>query len=293
MTSTGRLVRLDDRLTWPIQTLELGYVADSILIYPGTMFGVVDIVGSLVYTLFMMMTIPQEITPSYFVCVILPQWLLFLPFFTRVLHGKIPEKWMRSLRGLFFYVNNILVRLFLSPYAVGVSNFFCLCTSAEQSVVLLLKRFVRRDRPCIAKWDKGDHPLSQVYRPVPFVSKTFRDMKIESDESFPSGDACESTMFAVSVIALRGLDSPAGMLALLLAALSCFGRVYFHAHNVLDVVGGSLIAVVMTLSLLQYTKDSTGQYMGATSFVEVAACLAVLLPMFALADIVRRKTHSS
>ncbi|EER18066.1 hypothetical protein Pmar_PMAR019948, partial [Perkinsus marinus ATCC 50983] len=110
-----------------------------------TMFGVVDIVGSLVYTLFMVMAVPQEITWNYFVCVVLPQWLVYLPFFTGVLHGKIPERWMRSLRGLFFYANNILVRLFLSPYAVGVSNFFCLCTSAEQAIVLLLKRFVKRD----------------------------------------------------------------------------------------------------------------------------------------------------
>mmetsp|Transcript_1235 Transcript_1235/g.1319 ORF Transcript_1235/g.1319 Transcript_1235/m.1319 type:complete len:81 (-) Transcript_1235:15-257(-) len=78
-----------------------------------------------------------------------------------------------------------------------------------------------------------------------------------------------------------------------LAFLSCFGRVYFHAHNVLDVIGGSSIGLVMTLVFLHYTKDSSGQYMGATTFVEVAACLAVLLPLFALADVVRRKVHLS
>ncbi|EER18065.1 hypothetical protein Pmar_PMAR019947 [Perkinsus marinus ATCC 50983] len=57
-------------------------------------------------------------------------------------------------------------------------------------------------------------------------------MGTEGDESFPSGDACESTMFGISVVSLRGFSSPASMLALFLAALSCFGRVYFHAHNV-------------------------------------------------------------
>lgn len=57
-------------------------------------------------------------------------------------------------------------------------------------------------------------------------------------------------MFGISVVSLRGnslqmviddqvasiftsgFSSPASMLALFLAALSCFGRVYFHAHNV-------------------------------------------------------------
>jgi len=75
--------------------------------------------------------------------------------------------------------------------------------------------------------------LSAVNREIPCVQA----MLVKGDtafHSFPSGDAAGAMVFSY-VLHLHG----AGVWSWLLVILSCFGRVYFHAHHVSDVLIGS------------------------------------------------------
>ena len=65
-------------------------------------------------------------------------------------------------------------------------------------------------------------------------------------ESFPSGDAAGGM---VASLALINAVPTLGSLGYFLAVGASFGRMYFFAHHVLDVVVGCLIAVMSTVAL--------------------------------------------
>ena len=68
------------------------------------------------------------------------------------------------------------------------------------------------------------------------------------DYAFPSGHTASS--FASALIYLRTLRRPFGILAVVLAALIGLSRLYLGVHYPSDVLGGFLVALVVTTILL-------------------------------------------
>lgn len=119
------------------------------------------------------------------------------------------------------------------PPAVYHMQFFTLSTIFTQSMVLMAKRGFRRKRPCGRDFSP---PLPD--RVVPLSS--FVNTSKYADESFPSGDAAQAVVFAAAVVR-HGWPSAC---LVFFPLLSAAGRVFFHAHHVMDVFMGVLIAAV-------------------------------------------------
>jgi hypothetical protein len=122
--------------------------------------------------------------------------------------------------------------------------------SVSVLVVLFLKRYTKRLRPCTTKRAAAAaaRSLDWIRQRKPYThAVTSLLIKYESDQSFPSGDAATSVCFAVPLSYL--VASPGGapavqfnhIIAFVMVFLACTGRVYILAHYVIDVVVGAMI----------------------------------------------------
>lgn len=116
------------------------------------------------------------------------------------------------------------------------ANIYMSCYLASISVVSPLKNILRRKRPC-AYNSPITLELSSVKRYFPGMQKLMSGH--DAHKSFPSGDACGSTVF---VYFFGRLFSDSGSFAWILCVLTYTGRIYFHAHHMLDVLAGGFIA---------------------------------------------------
>ena len=89
---------------------------------------------------------------------------------------------------------------------------------------LLLKNIVARPRP-----------FAEIEALIPLIAKP-------TDFSFPSGHTTAS--FAVALVMLRMLPKKIGILAVVLAALVAFSRLYLGVHYPTDVLAGFVVALV-------------------------------------------------
>ncbi len=105
-----------------------------------------------------------------------------------------------------------------------------------------LKNIVARDRPC---WINEEVRLLVA---VPW------------DYSFPSG---HSAAAFVSATILCGMDKRVGIIAVLLAVLIAFSRLYLYVHFPTDVLGGTLIGIIIGLIVLYVNRRLTKEKDGA------------------------------
>lgn len=115
-----------------------------------------------------------------------------------------------------------------------------------QALIEGVKGLVWRRRPTVALRDE----LDSVHRALPELGHSTR-VASQANLSFPSGDAAGAAAFGVALaLAAPELRAP----ALTVAALSAFGRVYFHCHHLLDVSVGSCIGACVVL-LMNRCRD--------------------------------------
>merc|ERR1711920_129885 len=74
----------------------------------------------------------------------------------------------------------------------------------------------------------------------------------EAHKSFPSADATEAVVLFGTMAVARGGGT--AWLWLLFALIPCFGRVYFHAHYLLDVTAGFCIGTCAVVSVIAYLQ---------------------------------------
>jgi len=128
---------------------------------------------------------------------------------------------IRTLRCFIFTLSH--ARTYSSIGSIGSLQYYTLCTLFAQTLVLMLKRGAARPRPCI----RG---LGLPLRVVPL--SRFVDSAKYATESFPSGDSAQAMVFVATLLRVGY-----GRKWLVLVVASAAGRVFFHAHHVLDVVG--------------------------------------------------------
>mmetsp|Transcript_4582 Transcript_4582/g.8565 ORF Transcript_4582/g.8565 Transcript_4582/m.8565 type:complete len:296 (-) Transcript_4582:404-1291(-) len=109
-----------------------------------------------------------------------------------------------------------------------LSNLLCEC----------LKTMFHRLRPAAALQKE----LSVIPRELPQLQVMLRVRSRNS--SFPSGDSAGAAAFYTTCFLITGQKQLAAY-----AVLSAFGRMYFHAHHLVDVVTGLILGYVVTLTL--------------------------------------------
>lgn len=110
---------------------------------------------------------------------------------------------------------------------------------ATQLIVELTRGLTQRTRPT---WALADE-LAQVKRAMPEMLALGPS---QEHRSFPSGDAAGGATFASSLMIV---EPRLRRLATLVLLLTGAGRVYFHAHHVLDVVVGQVLGMTVTFVL--------------------------------------------
>jgi membrane-associated phospholipid phosphatase len=221
--------------------LQLGHVAETILSVPGCFFGLPAFAapGALLIALAsddmpMVPDIPGIFALSLLLGLLLSRWRAILerPDDGAVLYGAL-------------FSNTLLV--FGSPLLAVVlcslcdlesgGAFFYLCTWYTSILpVLILKRVTARRRPACCEATTG------IKRALPMIPSM---MRRDPNASFPSGDVAGAVSFAYPL----WYCGAAPKLAVACIALSAFGRMYFHAHHLLDVLVGGLIALFTAVAL--------------------------------------------
>ena len=142
----------------------------------------------------------------------------------------------------------IAYRIF--PKCIGSIQYFAFATLGTQIIILVVKRRAARRRPCA----RTDFPrvLPTRFAPLSSFISTGKYM----DESFPSGDAAEAVVFAATLLRAGWTFH----LPLFLVFLSATGRVYFHAHHVLDVTFGSIVAAVSCYFISNWLTEELDWY---------------------------------
>jgi membrane-associated phospholipid phosphatase len=166
--------------------------------------------------------------------------------------------------------------LILSQVA-SLSFYYLVLWSSSVLIVLALKRWTQRVRPCANNETNARHIARKTF---PSIARFLA--KHQSHESFPSGDATAATSLAIPLIYISWLgdadrtgpfdvdDAPFPFLwfipwttpttiACLLVILACTGRVFVLAHHVGDVVAGALVPCMFHLL---YTYSPVGATVG-------------------------------
>lgn len=128
-----------------------------------------------------------------------------------------------------------------NPAGMEVAALYTTSWNITQLMINALKNWAWRPRPGVQLAEE----LDTVPRTVREIGSLVR-RDTEKNLSFPSGDAAGSAIFASSLaLVVPPLAAPAAAVA----ALSSFGRVYFHCHHLLDVVVGSICGVLVTAAI--------------------------------------------
>lgn len=95
-------------------------------------------------------------------------------------------------------------------------------------------------------------------RPYDFLNEVELLIERQRDFSFPSGHA--SSSFATAVILFQCLKKRTGILALVLASMISFSRLYFGVHYPTDVIIGIIIGIIVALLVYKISKKINMDY---------------------------------
>lgn len=147
----------------------------------------------------------------------------------------------------------------------SLSFYYLVLWSSSVLIVLAVKRWTQRVRPCANKETNGPYIDRKAF---PSIARFLA--KYQSHASFPSGDATAATALAIPLMCISTLgvqdraergDSADAVgssffvwnplwtttmtIAFWLVILACTGRVYVLAHHVGDVLAGALVPCLL------------------------------------------------
>mmetsp|Transcript_6443 Transcript_6443/g.13082 ORF Transcript_6443/g.13082 Transcript_6443/m.13082 type:complete len:356 (+) Transcript_6443:229-1296(+) len=253
----GALDSFDAKLSLPIMKLDAGLLGEYLISIPGTWFGMPPMVwGSITLLVAGVSALsdPQVTSQSckyYFGLLLLPSFALSLGAYLKIARdGEIKRIyiWTKYILLPFPFGIPLLAELLLGERAGHAAALALSSWFFTETVCHVFKISARRMRPVIALADK----IKGVTRRLSSIQHVLTEGET-AFESFPSGDAAGAAAIS-TVLAAYG----AGPLSWLCVALSAFGRVYLHAHHVIDVVVGSLFGYACTRGLINYYGLDSG-----------------------------------
>lgn len=186
------------------------------------------------------------------------------------------------------HVGLLLTKAFASPQAHTASVYLVMAWLLSCSLNELLKSIMKRRRPVVVEHDlaaMARDPAASPVSPASRIKTPFKDALLATNRHFPelqhmmrtpvsqhsscpSGDATGAAAIVVAVISIaHGVTYGAGSLekvpatSLAVGALaclsSCFGRMFFHAHHLLDVALGLCGGVASSVALTHYGGNGT------------------------------------
>ena len=133
--------------------------------------------------------------------------------------------------------------------AVPAAAFAQIAWLLTQALIAVLKIGAGRCRPVACEALAGRLAGGRVRRRFPQLQDFLRSPTVAC-ESFPSGDAAGASSWAAAAIVMAthgAAGAPVlGWLGPSCAFGSAFGRVYFHAHHILDVLVGAVLGASVT-----------------------------------------------
>lgn len=254
----GALDRLDKRMSRPIFRLPLPAAAEFVVTMPGTWFGNPLYSQGLVPLLVASLSLQQDATSI--VCTTLPAAVAGLGYWCKLcwesltLGSGITKAYSILSRRWILALPNVAMGLLAlgncseagrSAAAHYISSWFC-----SQLFIEALKGITWRLRPVVVLADELDS-VPRHFKELSLVVK----QASQANLSFPSGDAAGGAIFATAV----AMAAPRCQgIAITIAALCGFGRIYFHCHHLLDVVVGQFVGAGVTLILGRWTKPKWG-----------------------------------
>lgn len=121
--------------------------------------------------------------------------------------------------------------------------------------------------------------LCQVKRHLPQNQHILRSPTTRNG-SFPSGDVSGAAALAASAATASAAAAPMALLWVLIPLSSAFGRVFFHAHHVIDVTCGALLGLAVPLATRAVVSVANG--VGEGNSIGVAHGTVLLVHLFFL-----------
>lgn len=245
----GYLDRMDELLSMPFMKLQLGYLFEFIVSIPGTWFGIPPFVWGVLHIGLLAAACNEEqvvhpkavslwinllFWPSFWVSFVWFWWMLdrkdIMPAFAIA-------KWI-----MFPCVAGIgaLAATVLGERSGHASSLFMCCWFLSEAIIHVVKVTSRRMRPLVSNSDQ----LSRIERNYTAVRQIVM-IGETAFHSFPSGDAGSAMVFSY-LLHCYGYGSWVWMLTV----FSCFGRIFLHAHHLLDVLAGCLISWMVSRYLV-------------------------------------------
>ena len=132
--------------------------------------------------------------------------------------------------------------------AIAVPCFYLCAWYTSIIPVLGLKKLANRRRPVASDHlHLGNESAAYAARGKGFVNITAMLRKNDPNASFPSGDVAGAVAFAYPLLSSNASTTLHLVVGVACIALSSFGRMYFLAHHLLDVVCGGLCSAVTCL----------------------------------------------
>ena len=236
------IFELDYALSKPIYELELPRWLEWILSVPGSVFG---------------MPLAMSMSPLSLAAVGEPRiaGLLFVEFFVFLI------VWVflvpRGLIRLLFKTDAVLPLLLggnlyavqtFHPARFGVACFTVCTFSVVVGIVAVLKRKTLRLRPNFR--EQFRHRSLPIGPTAVQSEKSPARTKADQHAALPSGDAASAASFCVSILLAPGGGSVAAWaLSAVLLCTSCFGRLYWRHHHLLDVAVGTLLGATVSYAM--------------------------------------------
>eukprot|EP00462_Mataza_sp_D1_P006194 CAMPEP_0175124818 /NCGR_PEP_ID=MMETSP0087-20121206/2984_1 /TAXON_ID=136419 /ORGANISM="Unknown Unknown, Strain D1" /LENGTH=364 /DNA_ID=CAMNT_0016406611 /DNA_START=308 /DNA_END=1402 /DNA_ORIENTATION=+ len=280
----GALDRWDKYVSMPIFRAELGGVFEHFMAVPGVWFGMPPSAW-LVLPCYVAYFAVKLHSPEASQTATNESWLRFVAipitcawgayYFVKLRQDKLHHAYLATKQLILpsAFAPSLAFALLGEVGSHAVSLTIC-CWIAAVQVTAMIKKTARRTRPVVALKPQLEH----TKRIFPAM-RTVLSHAHTAWESFPSGDVAGAMVFT-HLLHLYGC----GTWCVLLVVLSAFGRLYFHAHHLLDVAAGSLLSMASTTFVVHvYGLLPAETAMGSAhtcSFMLLFALYHILGPRF-------------
>mmetsp|Transcript_2093 Transcript_2093/g.3006 ORF Transcript_2093/g.3006 Transcript_2093/m.3006 type:complete len:309 (-) Transcript_2093:512-1438(-) len=254
---------VDKSFSKPIFTVELGKL-EYLLCVPGVWFGLPPAVwGVIPLYVAMYQASLENVQVVSFACYFgAPATLLLLIYwFQCIAENRVRDVYLatKKLFPVLVFGPPLVTKLTL-PEGYSSTCFVVSAWCAGEILCHFIKVTSRRMRPIICL-----DVLKDVHRELPSLLTILREGET-AFQSFPSGDAVGGAVVSTTIFLLNPQLSPT--LYYLPALICCFGRMYYHAHHLSDVIFGSLLGFLTTVAL--------HSVLGLASFTWIHVLLSIL-----------------